>query len=118
MRAVLRKINANGQTIVHITHDYTEAVSLGTHIAVMEDGGIAQRGELLPGNDKPLLNRVLRIRHAAHLHPFERPLYELHRAHPARPHRAQGRMETKPWDHDPKLLSRIYDFGPYRNLYF
>ena len=44
MRAVLRKINANGQTIVHITHDYTEAVSLGTHIAVMEDGGIAQIG--------------------------------------------------------------------------
>jgi hypothetical protein len=61
---------------------------------------------------------VLRIRHAAHVHPLERSLYKLHRTQPARPHRAQGRMETKPWDHDPKLLSRIYDFGPYRNLYF
>ena len=44
MRALLRKINAKGQAIVHVTHDYTEAVSLGTHIAVMEDGRIAQAG--------------------------------------------------------------------------
>ncbi|MFC1737636.1 ABC transporter ATP-binding protein [Planctomycetota bacterium] len=44
MRALLRKINARGQAIVHVTHDYTEAVSLGTHIAVMEDGRIAQAG--------------------------------------------------------------------------
>jgi molybdopterin-binding protein len=44
MRALLRKIRANGQTIVHVTHDYTEAVSLGTHIAVMEGGTIAQVG--------------------------------------------------------------------------
>ena len=44
MRALLRKINADGQTIVHVTHDYTEAVSLGTHIAVMEGGAIAQMG--------------------------------------------------------------------------
>jgi molybdopterin-binding protein len=44
MRALLRRINANGQTIVHVTHDYTEAVSLGTHIAVMEGGTIAQVG--------------------------------------------------------------------------
>ena len=44
MRTLLRKINSHGQTIVHITHDYTEAVSLGTHIAVMEAGHIAQTG--------------------------------------------------------------------------
>ena len=46
MRALLRKISARGQTIVHVTHDYTEAVSLGTHIAVMEDGRIAQIGTI------------------------------------------------------------------------
>jgi molybdopterin-binding protein len=45
MRGLLRKISANGnQRIVHVTHDYTEAVSLGTHIAVMEGGTIAQAG--------------------------------------------------------------------------
>lgn len=44
MRSLLRKINAKGQMIIHVTHDYTEAVSLGTHIAVMEDGRIAQAG--------------------------------------------------------------------------
>jgi len=45
MRALLRKINAKGRLrIVHVTHDYTEAVSLGTHIGVMEGGTIAQVG--------------------------------------------------------------------------
>jgi molybdopterin-binding protein len=44
IRALLRKMNSRGQTIIHITHDYTEAVSVGTHIAVMEKGKIVQIG--------------------------------------------------------------------------
>ncbi len=44
IRSLLRKISANGQLIIHVTHDYTEAVALSTHIAVLEDGGIAQIG--------------------------------------------------------------------------
>jgi molybdopterin-binding protein len=45
MCALLRKIHRRGrQLIVHVTHDYTEAVSLGTHVAVMEAGTIAQVG--------------------------------------------------------------------------
>ena len=44
MRTLLRKINTKGQTIIHVTHDYTEALSLGTNIAVMEGGTIAQTG--------------------------------------------------------------------------
>jgi len=44
IRALLRRISTTGQAIVHVTHDYTEAASLGTHIAVMEDGQIAQTG--------------------------------------------------------------------------
>jgi molybdopterin-binding protein len=44
IRALLRRISNKGQLIVHVTHDYTEAVALSTHIAVMEDGGIAQIG--------------------------------------------------------------------------
>jgi len=45
MRSILRKINAQGRMqIVHVTHDYTEAVSLATHVAVMEAGTIKQTG--------------------------------------------------------------------------
>ena len=45
MRALLRKINTrNRMQIVHVTHDYTEAVSLATHVAVMEAGTIVQVG--------------------------------------------------------------------------
>ncbi|KPK43953.1 MAG: hypothetical protein AMJ65_04400 [Phycisphaerae bacterium SG8_4] len=44
IRSLLRNISANGQLILHVTHDYTEAVSLSTHIAVMEDARIAQIG--------------------------------------------------------------------------
>ena len=47
MRALLRKINAQAQMqIVHVTHDYTEAVSLATHVAVMETGTIRQAGSV------------------------------------------------------------------------
>jgi len=45
MRALLRKIHRRGsQAIVHVTHDYTEAVALGTHVAVLEHGTIVQTG--------------------------------------------------------------------------
>ena len=44
IRALLRKINRSGQTMIHVTHDYEEAISLATRIAVMEDGGISQVG--------------------------------------------------------------------------
>jgi molybdopterin-binding protein len=47
MRALLRKIHRQGRhQIVHVTHDYTEAVSLATHVAVMEDGTIRQVGSV------------------------------------------------------------------------
>ncbi len=44
MRALLRRLNRNGMTMIHVTHDYEEAVSLGTRIGVMEHGTIAQVG--------------------------------------------------------------------------
>lgn len=44
LRALLRNINIQGQTIVHVTHDYEEAISLASRIAVLENGIIAQCG--------------------------------------------------------------------------
>ena len=38
LQALLRTINRNGMTIVHVTHDYEEAVSVAKQIGVMENG--------------------------------------------------------------------------------
>ena len=43
-RALLRQIHRGGQTIIHVTHDYEEALSLGNRIAVMDKGSIMQYG--------------------------------------------------------------------------
>ena len=44
LRRLLRMIHSNGQTILHVTHDYEEALSLGSKIAVIHDGRIIQTG--------------------------------------------------------------------------
>ena len=44
LRALLRQINRMGQTIIHVTHDFDEAVSLADHIAIMQEGKIVQQG--------------------------------------------------------------------------
>jgi molybdate transport system ATP-binding protein/molybdate/tungstate transport system ATP-binding protein len=44
LRSLLRKIHRQGQTILHVTHDYEEALSLGTRIAVIHNGSIIQEG--------------------------------------------------------------------------
>jgi len=44
VRSLLRDLNRRGQTILHVTHDYEEAVSLASRIAIMEGGTIAQTG--------------------------------------------------------------------------
>ncbi|MCX5771404.1 MAG: ABC transporter ATP-binding protein [Candidatus Hydrogenedentes bacterium] len=44
LRGLLRQIHKSGRTIVHVTHDYEEAVSLATRIAVMNRGTIVQTG--------------------------------------------------------------------------
>ena len=44
LRNLLRKINKQGQTIIHVTHDYEEAISLADNLAVIENGNIVQTG--------------------------------------------------------------------------
>ena len=44
LRRLLRAIHRKGQTILHVTHDYEEALSLGTRIAVINKGTIIQSG--------------------------------------------------------------------------
>ena len=42
MRSLLRKINQAGQTIIHVTHDYEEAIALAGKIAILEKCSITQ----------------------------------------------------------------------------
>ena len=44
MRSLLRALQRGGQTVIHVTHDYEEALALATHVAIIENGGIAQTG--------------------------------------------------------------------------
>ncbi len=44
LRALLRKLNKNGQTIIHVTHDYIEAVTLANKVAVLHNGKLLQIG--------------------------------------------------------------------------
>lgn len=44
LRNLLRKINQAGTTILHVTHDYEEAIALSNKVAVLHDGEIIQQG--------------------------------------------------------------------------
>lgn len=43
-RLLLRKLNRKGQTIIHVTHNFDEAMMLANKIAVMNNGVIEQTG--------------------------------------------------------------------------
>lgn len=47
LRSLLRAINRGGQTVVHVTHDYDEAISLGNRLAVLHLGAVVQQGAVL-----------------------------------------------------------------------
>jgi molybdopterin-binding protein len=53
LRGLLRGLNRSGQTIVHVTHDYEEALSLAARIAVIHNGEILQTGSPLDVFQQP-----------------------------------------------------------------
>lgn len=44
LQGLLRRLNRQGLTTIHVTHDYEEAVSLASRVAIMEAGRIVQVG--------------------------------------------------------------------------
>jgi molybdate/tungstate transport system ATP-binding protein len=41
---LLRSINRSGQTIIHVTHDYSEAIGLASKVGVIHEGRLIQSG--------------------------------------------------------------------------
>jgi ABC-type sugar transport system ATPase subunit len=46
MKRVLRNLNKAGQTIIHVTHDYSDAISLAKRVGVLHNGRIIQEGSV------------------------------------------------------------------------
>ena len=46
LQGLLRELNRQGKTIVHVTHDYEEALSLANKVAVMHEGKVVQQGKV------------------------------------------------------------------------
>ncbi|UWG98524.1 ATP-binding cassette domain-containing protein [Dehalobacter sp. DCM] len=54
MRAIMQEIHqSEGMGIIHVTHDFNEALQLGTQIMVINQGKVLQQGEPLAVFDKP-----------------------------------------------------------------
>jgi ABC-type Fe3+/spermidine/putrescine transport system ATPase subunit len=46
MKRLLRNLNKEGQTIIHVTHDYSDAISLAKRVGVIHNGRIIQEGSV------------------------------------------------------------------------
>jgi ABC-type sugar transport system ATPase subunit len=46
MKRLLRNLNKDGQTIIHVTHDYSDAISLAKRVGVIHNGRIIQEGSV------------------------------------------------------------------------
>jgi ABC-type Fe3+/spermidine/putrescine transport system ATPase subunit len=46
LKRLLRNLNKQGQTIIHVTHDYGDAISLAQRVGVLHNGRIIQEGSV------------------------------------------------------------------------
>jgi len=60
IRRMLRRLNRNGQTMIHVTHDFGEAISLASRVGVMHNGKIIQEGTPLEVFNHPVNRFVAR----------------------------------------------------------
>lgn len=60
IRRMLRRLNRQGQTIIHVTHDFGEAISLASRVGVMHNGRIIQEGTPLEVFNHPVNRFVAR----------------------------------------------------------
>lgn len=60
IKRIFRQLNRNGLTIVHVTHDYREAVSLASRVGVIHNGHIIQEGTPVDVFTKPVNRFVAR----------------------------------------------------------
>jgi len=65
IKGVLRSLHREGQTIIHVTHDYEEAISLASSIGILEGGRLIQFGpsmEVLKNPVSPFMASFTGIR--------------------------------------------------------
>lgn len=60
IKRIFRRLNRNGLTIVHVTHDYREAVSLAASVGVIHNGHIIQVGPTAEVFQRPVNKFVAR----------------------------------------------------------
>ena len=60
IRRMLRRLNRAGQTIIHVTHDFDEAISLASRVGVIHNGKIIQEGAPLEVFNHPVNRFVAR----------------------------------------------------------
>lgn len=60
MKRLLRKLNREGHTIIHVTHDYNDALSLAHRVGVIHNGRIIQEGPVKDVFNKPVNRFVAR----------------------------------------------------------
>ncbi|HVN58618.1 MAG TPA: ABC transporter ATP-binding protein [Bacteroidales bacterium] len=60
MKSLLRDLKRRGQTIIHVTHDYSEAITLADRVGVIHNGRIIQEGIVDDVFNKPANRFVAR----------------------------------------------------------